>query len=87
MNISDNSEWALSYLLIWDSHLTDDELKIVSSSLNTFLNNGIPIKFNSSSLYNKIKDTLVQKQQIDNQTYIDKYKNLNLTDIQKKMLL
>jgi hypothetical protein len=94
MNVSDNSEWALSYLLIWDSHLTDDELKIVSSSLNTFLDNGLPIKFNPS-LYNKIKDSLVQTQQqtqqqkpqMDNRTFIDKYKNLNLTDIQKKMLL
>ena len=82
MNNSNNSEWALSYILIWDSHLTDDEIKIVSSSLNTFINKGTPIQFN------KITSSLPQnKSQIDNRTYLDKYKYLNLTDIQKKMLL
>lgn len=88
MNITENSEWALSYILIWDSHLTDDEIKIVSSSLNTFLNKGLPINFNNA-LYNKMNDISPsqQKSKIDNRNYIDKYKNLNLTDIQKKMLL
>ena len=35
-----NSEWALSYLLIWDSHLSDIDLKNVSIALNSFLENG-----------------------------------------------
>ena len=39
-NNSYNSHWALCYLLIWDTHLSDIDLKSVSNSLNTFLSKG-----------------------------------------------
>jgi len=83
MSNTDNSEWAFSYILIWDSHLTDEEIKSVSSSLNTFIKTGVLPKFNSLIPIppNDIKKTSTQS------NYIDKYQYLYLTDIQKKMLL
>ena len=87
MSKTDNSEWALTYLLIWDSHLTDDELKIISSSLNTYLKTGVPLKFKSletKPLKNKKSDDNKETEILN---YMDKYRYLNLTDIQKKMLL
>jgi hypothetical protein len=83
MSNTDNSEWALSYILIWDSHLTDEEIKSVSSSLNTFIKTGVLPKFNS--LYPSVTVNLNDFQPIMSNR--DKYQYLNLTDIQKKMLL
>lgn len=84
----DNSEWALAYIMIWDSHLTDEEIKSVSNALHTYINTGIPPKFNSS-IYENQKNILKNKENEIKEpiNYIDKYKNINLTDIQKKMLL
>ena len=51
-NNSYNSMWALSYLLIWDTHLSDIDLKSVSSSLNTFISKGETVSFlNTSDLH------------------------------------
>ena len=100
MTITDNSEWALSYIFIWDSHLTDDEMKSVSSSLNNYLKTGTKIEFNSPILpqiplidkqesinytdkFNQIKSAIFNKKEKDNY----KYQDINLTDLQKKMLL
>ena len=83
MSNTDNSEWALSYILIWDSHLTNEEIKSVSSSLNTFIKTGVLPKFNS--LYPSVTVNLNDFQPI--MPNKDKYQYLNLTDIQKKMLL
>ena len=47
-NNSYNSNWALSYLLIWDSHLTDNELKSISVALNNFVKNGETLSFMNS---------------------------------------
>lgn len=86
LNFTDNSEWALIYLLIWDSHLNDDELKIVSASLNKYLKDGIELKFN---ILPEVPKHVIgtQTTSISNKNYIDKYPHLNLTDLQKKMLL
>lgn len=86
LNFTDNSEWGLVYLLIWDSHLTNDELKIISASLNKYLKDGIELKFN---ILPEVPKYVIgtQTTSISNKNYIDKYPNLNLTDIQKKMLL
>jgi len=91
MTTTDNSEWALSYILIWDSHLTDEEIKSVSNSFDKFIKTGIEPSFTSLS---KSKDTIKDNNKDTNidtnkDTNIDtnKYQYLNLTDIQKKMLL
>ena len=84
MSNTDNSEWALAYILIWDSHLTADEMKSVSNSLNTYINTGIIPKFSS---LNTIEPKDLTKKEIKKPINIDKYQYLDLTDIQKKMLL
>lgn len=99
MTTTDNSEWALSYIFIWNSHLTDDEMKSVSSSLNNYLKTGTKIEFNSISSQilstykqesinyidkiNQIKSTIFDKKEKEK----DKYQDINLTELQKKMLL
>jgi|LakMenEpi03Aug12_release.lakeMendotaPanAssembly.Ray.scaffolds.fasta_scaffold23533_9 hypothetical protein len=80
----DNSEWSMIYVLIWDSHLTEEEIKSISSSLNTYLKTGVPLKFNTSISKPVSNEGNKETKKL---TYIDKYKYLNLTDIQKKMLL
>jgi hypothetical protein len=73
-----NSEWALVYLLIWDSHISDIELKTISNSLNNFLIRGETLSFMN-----------IQNQVINSSSspkYSSRYDNLNLTDIQKQML-
>jgi hypothetical protein len=42
-----SSDWSLSYLLIWDTHLTDDELNAVSAALNNYITTGEKIVFNN----------------------------------------
>jgi hypothetical protein len=42
--VNEPSDWAFSHVFIWDQTLTDDELKIVSTGLSQYLNNGISIK-------------------------------------------
>ena len=80
----DNSEWSMIYVLIWDSHLTEEEIKSISSSLNTYLKTGVPLKFNTGISKPVSNEGNKETKKL---TYIDKYKYLNLTDIQKKMLL
>ena len=47
-NSSYNSDWSLSYLLIWDSHLSDIELQNISVSLNNFMKKGETLSFMNS---------------------------------------
>ena len=79
LNNNYNSEWALVYLLIWDSHISDIELKTISNTLNNFLIRGETLSFMNSQ--NQVINSSSRPQQ-----YPDEYNNLNLTDIQKKML-
>jgi hypothetical protein len=73
-----NSEWALVYLLIWDTHISDSELKTISNTLNNFLIHGETLSFMNSQ--NQVISSSTRPQ------YSSRYDNLNLTDIQKKML-
>jgi hypothetical protein len=90
INFNNNSEWALSYLLIWDSHLSDIDLKNVSVALNNFLEKGETLSFmnldnqmiySASPNYSSLYSSLQQRQQS-----ISQYNQLNLTQIQKQML-
>jgi hypothetical protein len=90
INFNNNSELALSYLLIWDSHLSDIDLKNVSVALNNFLEKGETLSFmnsdnqmiySASPNYSSLYSSLQQKQQS-----ISEYNQLNLTQMQKQML-
>jgi hypothetical protein len=75
------SNWALSYLLIWDSHLSDNELKTISVSLNNFIKKGETLSF--MNLQNQVIYSAPSQSQ-----YSSQYSNKcdNLSDIQKQML-
>ena len=47
-NTSYFSDWAFSYILIWDSHLSDIDLKNISVALNNFLSKGETLSFMNS---------------------------------------
>jgi hypothetical protein len=81
---SQNSEWALSYILIWDTHLNDTEMKQVSDALDNYIKTGQLLLF-QTSLYSPIatqqsslSDTLLGN--------VDSFPGLYLTELQKKML-
>ena len=48
--INQQSDFALSYIIIWDTILTDTALKIVSSALMNYLNTGEDLLFDTNSL-------------------------------------
>ena len=50
--IDEKSDWGFSYLLIWDSQLSDNDLKTVSECLMYYLNTGIELK--SQSKFNTL---------------------------------
>jgi len=98
-NTSYYSNWAFSYLLIWDSHLTDNELKSISVALNNFVKNGETLSFMNtqnqvtySSQYsnpNQYQNPNPNQYQYQNQNpnqNPNQYQCDNLTDIQKQML-
>ena len=76
-NSSYYSNWALCYLLIWDKHLSDNELKTISVSLNNFIKKGETLSFMNSQ--NQISYSSQYPNQYPNQCD-------NLSDIQKQML-
>jgi len=43
INYFDNSNWSISYVIIWDQVLSDADFALVSTILQTYLNDGIPI--------------------------------------------
>jgi hypothetical protein len=78
-NNSFNSDWGLSYILIWNDWLSDADLKKVSTALNNYVKNGTKLNFassviNSNSNSNESKNNFICP-------------GLNLTELQKKMLL
>lgn len=81
-----NSEWALSYLLIWDSHLSDIELKNVSTALNRFLENGETLSFMNSQTQISYSSDNSQLSTSDTELKKAKYADWNLTMIQKQFL-
>ena len=81
-----NSEWALSYLLIWDSHLSDIELKNVSTALNRFLENGETLSFMNSQTKISYSPDNSQLSTSDTELKKAKYADWNLTMIQKQFL-
>jgi hypothetical protein len=48
--ISENSDFALSYVIIWDTALSNNTLKIISDNLLNYLSTGEPLLFDISSL-------------------------------------
>jgi hypothetical protein len=48
---AERSEWALSYLIIWDQVLTPAELSTVSTAMNNYLSSGILPLYNSVTNY------------------------------------
>ena len=48
--INEQSDFALSYIIIWDTILTDTALKIVSTALMNYLNTGEDLLFHTNSL-------------------------------------
>ena len=76
-DLSQNSEWGMSYVIIWDSHLTDNEINLISNALNNYLNTNQPLNFNFS-------DTSTNSTQ---SSFYNNYPGLYLTELQKKMLL
>jgi hypothetical protein len=60
--IGEKSDFALSYLIIWDNILSNDELKIVSDSFINYLATGVPLLYNINDLPNDDKLKVVSKQ-------------------------
>ena len=75
-NTSFNSEWGLSYILIWNDHLTDEDLKKVSDALKKYLDDGTKLNFKNSTSSSSSSSS---------NSFI--CPGLNLTSLQKKMLL
>jgi len=76
-DFSQNSEWAMSYVIIWDSHLTDVEINLVSSALYNYLISNELLIFDISNVNPNLQSP-------NNHNY---YPGLYLTELQKKMLL
>lgn len=96
-NTKYNSEWALSYIFIWDSHLSDSDLKNISTILNNYINNGDVITITNNSISTTTPTTTTSTTTtttpsstitpILNNQYQNFYPVIKLTDLQKKMLL
>ena len=87
-NTKYNSEWALSYIFIWDSHLSDADLKNISTSLNNYINNGVVITFTNNAISTTTAPTTIAPTStLLNNQYQNFYPVIKLTDLQKKMLL
>ena len=97
-NTSFNSDWGLSYILIWNTHLSDVDLKIVSTALKKYLNDGSRISFgnsasSSTSPTSSASSSTSPTSSASSRTSSTLPSNyficpgLNLSDIQKKMLL
>ena len=86
-NSNFNSDWGLSYILIWNDWLSDIDLKKVSNALNNYLTNGTKITFNNTNT-NTNTNTNGNSNNNSNSTSNNFIcPGLNLTSLQKKMLL
>ncbi len=103
-NLSYNSFWALNYILIWDTHLSDTELKTISTVLNNYIKTGkkpifinpttptttttttttTPTTTTPTTPTTTTPTTTISSAPI---TISSQYMGLNLTEMQKKMLL
>lgn len=72
-DISQNSDWALSYIIIWDSHLNDTEMDIISNALDNYMKTGQLPLFQTSEVVASLGE-------------IKDFPGLYLTELQKKML-
>lgn len=75
-DISQNSEWAMSYVIIWDSHLNDVEMNIVSNALYNYIAKNQILIFERPTITTNLQSS-----------YYNIYPGLYLTQLQKKMLL
>jgi hypothetical protein len=82
---SQNSDWALSYILIWDSHLTDTEMNLVSNALNNYINTGELLLFQTST-YSPSERQGSSSLSSSLLGGFDDLPGLYLTELQKKML-
>jgi len=82
---SQNSDWALSYIIIWDSHLTDTEMNLVSNALDNYIKTGQLLLFQTSLYSPSSKQGSVSSPDLLGR--YDQYPGLYLTELQKKMLL
>ena len=76
---TENSDWCLSCVMIWDKILIDNEISVLNSIINTYLNKGGSIKtlFNNIN-YNQYKIYL------NNDVYFNKeifIKNTNISNV------
>jgi hypothetical protein len=88
-DLSQNSDWALSYIIIWDSHLTDTEMNIVSNALDNYMKTGQLLLF-QTSLYSSSSNQCSSSSSLLSQNLLGGYNDfpgLYLTELQKKMLL
>jgi hypothetical protein len=60
--IDESSDFSLSYIIIWDSILNDDDIKTVADSFNNYLATGEPLLYNIANLSNDDKLKVVSKQ-------------------------
>jgi|694.fasta_scaffold08619_7 hypothetical protein len=60
--IDESSDFSLSYIIIWDSVLNDDDIKTVADSFNNYLATGEPLLYNIANLSNDDKLKVVSKQ-------------------------
>ncbi len=75
-DLSQNSEWAMSYVIIWDTHLTDTEINLVSNALYNYLNTNQILLF----------DYTPSNPFLNSTSSLSNYPGLYLTELQKKML-
>ena len=81
INIGSNeySDWSLSFVIIWDRHLTDDEMIYNSSLLINYLNTGVEPLFPNTNNGNKTK--------INNSTFTSLNIHNNLKNQESKINL
>lgn len=84
--IDENSDFSLSYLIIWDTILTDEYIKIVADSFTYYLATGQELLYDISNLSNDDKLKVVYKQlEFLNSKYANTIKTIG-TDISKTNL-
>jgi hypothetical protein len=94
-DVSQNSDWAMSYVIIWNSYLTDAEMNLVSNALDNYMKTGQLLLFQSSSssssslLSSSTSSSLSSSTSASTSSLlggINDFPGLYLTELQKKML-